>query len=266
MKSFKGAISRFMYKCFDLHGGFPKSSQEVLDKEKMAFIGMLASAISHEIANPLSIARGQCETFVLNWREGLYKNKSPDELLEKAIVIMQKVIKEADRASEITKRLTEFAKPVKAEVFEKVDLKKEIDEVLNSLSSEIALSDIKLVKDIPDGLPYITADRKQIQQILFNIIKNAAQSLRDERKIRIAVEEEGHFLKIEIKDTGCGIKKEIINKIFGPFFTTRSDASGTGLGLFIVKQLVNRNKGKIEVKSKLDKGTSVTLYFPSSLR
>ncbi|MEA3305654.1 MAG: HAMP domain-containing sensor histidine kinase, partial [Candidatus Omnitrophota bacterium] len=214
-----------------------------------------------------SVIRGQCETFVLNRREGLYKNKSSGELLEKAAVIMQRVIKETDRASEITKRLTEFTKPVKAEVFEKIDLKKEIDGALDSLSSEPGFSAVKIVKNTPDGFFFITADKKQIRQILINILKNASQSLNGPiggKKIMLAIEKEKHFLKIEIKDTGCGIKKEIINKVFDPFFTTKNNSGGTGLGLFIVKQLVDRNKGRIEVKSGLGAGTMVTLRFPRS--
>jgi len=89
---------------------FSKRHAEALQKEKMIFLEMLASAINHEIANPLSIARGQCEAFVLGWKEGLYKDKPKDELIGRSIRIMERVIQETDRVSDITKRLTDFVK------------------------------------------------------------------------------------------------------------------------------------------------------------
>lgn len=233
---------------------------EALQKEKMAFLEMLASAINHEIANPLSIARGQCEAFVLSWKEGLYKDRPPYELIEKSIRIMETVIKETDRISDITKRLTDFVKPGKAVKRERIKVREEVEEALTFLNAEIKLSDIQLKKDIPPALPPITADRKHIQQIFFNIIKNAVQSLGNKRTIEIKVRKEGSRLRFEINDTGCGIRKEDMKKVFVPFFTTKT--SGTGLGLFIVRQLTEINKGSIEVKSKPGEGTSVILYFP----
>jgi signal transduction histidine kinase len=226
----------------------------------MAYLSMLASAINHEIANPLSIARGQCEAFVLSWKEGLYKDKPPYELIEKSVVIMERVIKETDRISGITKRLIDFVKPGKAVRRERIEVAEEITEALAFLNTEIKLSDIQIKKNILSGLPPIMADKKHIQQIFFNIIKNAAQSLEDKRAIEIRGKKEGVLLRFEIKDTGCGIREEDKKKMFAPFFTTKT--YGTGLGLFIVKQLTEINKGSIEIKSKLGEGTSVILYFP----
>lgn len=238
-----------------------KSRQaEALQKEKMAFLDMLASAINHEIANPLSIARGQCEAFVVSWKEGLYKDKPPYELLERSVLIMERVIKETDRIADITKRLTDFVKPGKATKPQKIDIAQEIEEALAFLNAEIKLSDIQIKKDITSGLPSITADRKHIQQIFFNIIKNAAQALKEKRAIEIIGTRDGSRLRFEVKDAGCGVREEDMKKIFTPFFTTKN--GGTGLGLFIVKQLTEINKGRIEIKSKLGEGTSVILYFP----
>ncbi len=233
---------------------------EALQREKIAFLEMLASAINHEIANPLSIARGQCEAFVLGWKEGLYRNKPLYELIEKSIFIMETVIKETDRISDITKRLTDFVKPGKAVKRERIGVAEEIEEALTFLNAEIKLSDIQIKKNIPPGLPLVMADKKHIQQIFFNVIKNAVQSLEDKCTIEIGGKKEGARLRFEIKDTGCGIGEEDKKKMFAPFFTTKT--AGTGLGLFIVKQLTEINKGSIEIKSKLGKGTSVILYFP----
>ena len=87
---------------------------EAAQREKMAVIGTLSAGINHEICNPLGIARGQCEAFLLNLKDGLYKNKTTEELLQKAQEIMEKVIHETDRATTITKRLSSFAKLLSA--------------------------------------------------------------------------------------------------------------------------------------------------------
>lgn len=261
MPDIKTAIIRFMNK-FRSNGEFSKRHAEALQREKMAFLEMLASAINHEIANPLSIARGQCEAFVLGWKEGLYKDKPPYELIEKSVLVMERVIKETDRISDITKRLTDFVKPGKAIKPQKIDVVTEIDEALTFLGAEIKLSDIQIKKDIPTSLPSIIADKKHIQQIFFNIIKNAAQSLKEKRIIEIIGRQENSRLKFEVRDTGCGIREEDIKKMFVPFFTTKTN--GTGLGLFIVKQLTETNKGRIEIKSKPGEGTSVILYFSAT--
>lgn len=233
---------------------------EALQREKMAFLDMLASAINHEIANPLSIARGQCEAFVLGWKEGLYKDKPPDELIAKSVLIMERVIKETDRIADITKRLTDFVKPGKATKPQKINVAGEIAEALTFLNAEIKLSDIEIKKDIPPDLPFITADKKHIQQIFFNVIKNAVQALKERRAIEIIGKKEDSYLRFEIKDAGSGIREEDMKNIFVPFFTTKTN--GTGLGLFIVKQLTEINKGRIEIKSKIGEETSVILYFP----
>lgn len=234
---------------------------EKIQKEKLAFLKMLASAIKHEIANPLSIARGQCEAFVLGWKEGLYNDKPPNELIKKSILIMESVIKETDRIYDITKRLTDFVKPGKAVKREKIKASEGIEEALTFLNAELKLSDIQIKRDIPPDLPHIVADKNHIQQIFFNIIKNAAQSLKDKRVVEIIGRKAGRRLRFDIRDTGCGIKQENLKSMFIPFFTTKT--GGTGLGLFIAKQLTEINKGSIEIKSKFGKGTSVILYFPT---
>lgn len=239
---------------------FSKRHAEAVQREKTAFLEMLASAINHEIANPLSIARGQCEAFVLSWKEGLYKDKSKEEFVEKSIRIMERVIQETDRISDITKRLTDFVKSGKAAKPQPVHIIEEIDEALAFLRAEIRLSDIQVIKDVPPDLPPITADKKHIQQIFFNVIKNAAQALEDRRTIEIRGRRDGAELFFEIKDTGIGIKERDLCEIFTPFFTTKPN--GTGLGLFIVKQLAEINKGKVDVKSKTGEGTSLILRFP----
>ncbi|MDP8299852.1 MAG: ATP-binding protein [Candidatus Tantalella remota] len=233
-------------------------------REKMAVIGTLSAGINHEICNPLGIARGQCEMFLLNLKEGIYNDKSHEELLEKAQTIMDKVIREMDRATVITRKLSSFAKPSRDSIRDDVDVAKEIEEVISLVEYDLNLDDISVEQDIEPDLPPIAADPKQVQEIFFNIMRNAAQAMEGVGTIIMAASSAGKSVFIEIKDSGKGISFANLGKIFDPFFSTKDPGSGTGLGLFIVKQIVEHNGGKISVESEQGEGTVVRLEFPVS--
>jgi len=241
-----------------------KTQAEAAQREKMAVIGTLSAGINHEICNPLGIARGQCEAFLLNVRDGLYKNKSEEELLEKARTIMQKVIRETDRATAITKRLSSFAKPSKGLYNENVDIRESIDEVLALVGYEMKLDKVGVENKVPKNLPHITGDKKQIEEVFFNLIRNSAQAIHEKGKISIKAHKDEDRIFIEIEDTGHGIPEEKMGQIFNPFYTTKEPGKGTGLGLFIVKQVIERNGGRIKVRSKEGAGTTFILEFPAA--
>ena len=241
-----------------------KTQAEAAQREKMAVIGTLSAGINHEICNPLGIARGQCEAFLLNVRDGLYKNKSEAELLEKARTIMQKVIRETDRATAITKRLSSFAKPSKGLYNENVDIRESIDEVLALVGYEMKLDKVGVENKVSKNLPHITGDKKQIEEVFFNLIRNSAQAIHEKGKISIKAHNDEDRIFIEIEDTGHGIPEEKMGQIFNPFYTTKEPGKGTGLGLFIVKQVIERNGGRIKVRSKEGVGTTFILEFPAA--
>jgi signal transduction histidine kinase len=182
--------------------------------------------------------------------------------------VMSKVIKETDRATSITKKLSGFAKPSKRSELEEISTEKEVDEVLGLIGHELTLNNIDIQKDFPRDFPIILGDRKQIQEVLFNIIRNAAQAMEEKRKGRIVVSGfvDNGMAVVRIADNGSGIPAEKINQIFNPFYTTKAPGKGTGLGLFIVKQVVEKNKGTIGVESEIGVGTTFTLRFPSAMK
>ncbi|MBL7069613.1 MAG: GAF domain-containing protein [Candidatus Omnitrophica bacterium] len=239
-----------------------KTQAEAAQREKMAVIGTLASGINHEICNPLGIARGQCEVFLLNAKDGLYEKRSKEEQVYEAMRIMEKVIKETDRATAITKKLSSFAKPGTGDINEDVNIEQEVDEVNTLVGHELKLEKIDFVKEIPRNLTNIRADRKQIQEIFFNLIRNAGQAINERGRITVRAREEDKKVVIDIEDTGHGISEDRLGQIFNPFYTTKAPGKGTGLGLFIVKQVIQRNRGNISVKSKVGEGTTFTLEFP----
>lgn len=249
---------------FDEQG---KTQAVAAQAEKMAVIGTLASGINHEICNPLGIVRGQSEMFLLNYKDGFYKEKTAPELLKICADIMQKIIKETDRATAITKKLSSFAKPSKKGDFEDVYIDKEIDEVIGLVGHDLKINNIEFKKEFSPNFPAIHADKKQMQEVLFNIIRNAAQAiegLKQSGKISVTGVAEGSMAGIYISDTGGGIPPDKIGQIFNPFYTTKAPGKGTGLGLFIVKQVVERNKGSILVESEYGVGTTFILKFPIS--
>ncbi|MFA6321010.1 MAG: ATP-binding protein [Candidatus Omnitrophota bacterium] len=253
------AIAIANAKLFDELG---KTQAEAAQKDKMAVIGTLSAGINHEICNPLGIARGQCEAFLLNIQDGLYKSKTTDELLTKAKEIMGKVIHETDRATAITKKLSQFAKPAKGEC-EMVNIGREVDDVLSLVGYELKLEKIEIIKDIQSELPDIFVDKKQLQEVLFNLIRNAGQAINEKGRITISAREEKNRIFIDISDTGAGIPEDKIKQLFNPFFTTKDPGKGTGLGLFIVRQVIEKNGGRIYLKStKVGEGTAFTLEFP----
>lgn len=244
-----------------------KTQAEAAQREKMAVIGTLAAGINHEICNPLGIVRGQCEMFLLNMRDGFYEGKNKEELLRIFSEILSKVIKETDRATAITKKLSSFAKPPSKTEREEVFVEKEVDEVMSLLGHDMKLSNIDVQKDFPNNFPIILADKKQIQEVLFNIIRNGAQAMDPNKRGRIVISgfSDNDTAIVRIADNGSGIPDDKLAQIFHPFYTTKAPGKGTGLGLFIVKQVVERNQGTISVESEFGVGTTFTLRFPTAL-
>jgi len=238
-----------------------RTQAEVAQQEKMAVVGTLSAGISHEIKNPLAIIKGLCQLFTLKTTDG--EEGGSAESVREARGIMEQIISQVDRTSVITTRLANFAKPTTG-LAEKVAIDKEIEEVLEFLKFEPKFSVIEIEKCIENNLPDILIDRKQFQEVLFNLIRNAAQAIDKKGTIRIAARTIGGRVVIDIQDTGFGIPEDKVGKLFGAFFTTKGPGRGTGLGLYIVRKIVEKNGGTICLKeTQVGKGTTFSLEFPS---
>ena len=240
-----------------------KTQAEAAQSEKLAVIGTLSAGINHEICNPLGIVKAQCEAFLLDQQDGILIGKSAQDLLDRTTTIMQVALKQIDRATAITQKLSNFAKPIKDAAAQQVSVAQEIDEVLLLVGHDLELGKIEVVKEMDPNLPPIIADRRQLQEVLFNLIRNAGQAIKPPGTITVrAYTSGGDLVRVEIEDTGSGIAPDKLGKIYDPFFTTKEPGKGTGLGLFIVRQIVERNKGRISVESTVGKGTIFFLEFP----
>lgn len=239
--------------------------QEAAQAERRAAIGTMSAGINHEIGNPLNIMSTKIQVFKLSRQKGLFKDKPNEEILDQAEEALDECLKQSGRISEITKKLSNFAKPSKEFKPQLVDILEEIDETLSMVGHDLELEKINIEKNISSGLSKILADKREIQQIFFNIIRNAAQAIEETGKITIsAVNTTNSKVHIEIHDTGKGIPDDKAHRIFEPFFTTKGPNKGTGLGLSIVRQLVWKNKGEISFKSQVGAGTIFILEFPEA--
>ena len=137
--------------------------------------------------------------------------------------------------------------------------------VFGLVGYELRLEKIDFDKQVAAGLPKLFVDRKQFQEVLFNLMRNAGQAIGEKGRITVSARQDGGKVVIDIEDTGSGIPQDKIKELFNPFFTTKEPGKGTGLGLFIVRQVVEKNGGRIYLKKTMvGQGTTFTVEFPET--
>jgi two-component system sensor histidine kinase HydH len=216
--------------------------------ERLAALGEMVAGVSHEIKNPLGIIQSTAELL----------NNMP-EAGEKHKRLSSVITEESIRLNRIVTEFLDFSRPHELNL-QKFFLSDIIQKNIDFLKPEIDKKGISVNTNI-DGQKYpITADQDLLHRVLMNLIINAMQAMPDEGSINIDITEgKGEYI-IEIKDSGCGISSENLNKIFNPFFTTKE--KGSGLGLPIVRKIVEGHGGTIEIESREGEGTGVTLNLP----
>jgi len=239
------------HRLFDLN-----TVADFFQREKLATIGLLAASVNHEIRNPLYAAKGILDNYLELDREGL-KSKNPKEVTEKAL-------NQINRALDVITKLNRFAKPSEETGGngQGAKVSEAIQNVLDLVSYEFSLDKIKIINQIDPNLPLIQADQRQLEEILFNIIVNACHAMKEKGQGTLDIRSIVYDSRctLILSDTGPGVSSNQMKHLFEPFRTTKGE-KGTGLGLYITKQLVERNGGKISVRSKEGMGTSFILEF-----
>lgn len=259
--------------------------QQLIHSEKLASIGRLAGGIAHEINNPLSgvitnlgMIRdinvpdpGDILNECTRSNAGAECTKKMAEFYEKYLKLENKrqrlletAFKGGDRCKKIIQDLLVFARPSSKKVKEQVNLNACIDESLEIIHNQLILSNITVSKKLSEGLKSVTGIKKEFDQIFLNFFVNAFHAMKpDGGELNIESGNDNGNVVVSISDTGCGMTPEVMDKIFDPFFTTKDVGSGTGLGLSIVYEIIQNHKGTIDVKSKVNKGTTFILKFPA---
>jgi len=224
---------------------------ELIKANKLSTIGELAGSIAHEIKNPLITI------------EGFAKRIQNTKDLG-AVTKYSKIIeREAGRLSGVLSKLLNFSRMDEPK-YESVAINDIVNDTVLFMEHHLTrFKNITLNIIKAEDLPYVKVDSIHIQQILVNLIMNAAQAMPQGGEIKITTGKEGDYVFISVADNGKGIKKEIIDKIFDPFFTTKEKGEGTGLGLSLCKRLIEANGGKIEVESEEGKGSNFRVLIPA---
>jgi len=222
-----------------------KSRQELVEAEKLAMAGKMATAVAHDISNPLSSIKMMVQL--------LRKRVQPGEENQKYI---RAIIDEIDRLDVIIKGMRDFARPLELNL-QMGDVNGVLLDVLGFMEANLNHHKITLVKKLSDDLPNIQIDIDKLKSVFMNIVLNAMQAMPNGGKLEVVTNPCDSGVNIEISDTGLGIPKENLPKLFQPFFTTK--AEGTGLGLTNSKQILERHGGMIKVESEENIGTKVII-------
>ena len=223
------------------------AQKELIRKEKLAVLGQLAGGVAHELRNPLGAIKNGIYFLNIAIEKPQPKVKKTLEILDKAMVGSENII---SSILNFSSSRTSIKKKV------------EIRNILQNIISRITIPDnIKVISKLDKSMPVVSADPGQITQVFSNIILNAIQSMPKGGKITVRSDiTDNKWLGISVSDTGVGIPAENIDMIFEPLFTTK--AKGIGLGLAVIKILVDAHEGRIKVKSKVGEGTTFTVVLP----
>jgi len=227
-----------------------KSQQQVITSEKMAAIGVLASGIAHEVNNPLQVIFSKVQ---------LLKKHSENEKIRTSL---EAVEKEALRISNIVMSVLRNARSQNHPELKTTNIHLAIEDVLTVSHSKLSLQNIHVKCDFAGKVPEVMANAGELSQVLTNLVENARQAMKVGGTLAIQTKTKGKYFLMTIEDSGCGISEENLNRIFEPFFTTKDPNEGTGLGLFLCYQIMERHNGKIIVESTVGKGTKFTLQLP----
>jgi len=238
--------------------------QRVGQSEKLATIGQLAAEIAHEVGTPLNVIAGRARSI---------QKKAVDhpEAVEKNAEI---IAEQTARITRIIQRLLDFTRrKVGTTGKGEVNLNELALTTMELLSGQFASAKVKTRLDRAEGLPRIAGDSDRLQQVMINLLLNAAQAMPDGGALEVAtrsvkrtrpgLEAEQKFVVFAVKDTGVGIPDDIKDKIFDPFYTTKEGRGGTGLGLAVCSGIVKEHDGWIDVEAADGGGTVFRVYLPA---
>ena len=227
-----------------------KRLQEQLRKtERIAELGTLASGMAHEIGTPMNVILGRAEYLM---------DRVKDEPVKRGL---QTIVVQVERITRVMNQLLAFARR-KAPDRGPLALKAIIENSVEMFQERLARSQVRVEVTVEDPCPNVLADSDQMSQVMINLIMNAVHAMPEGGTLRIGLAQEKDMVKLTVADTGHGIPQEALKKIFEPFFTTKEFGKGTGLGLTVVKGIIEEHQGSIAVESAPGGGTTFTILLP----
>jgi PAS domain S-box-containing protein len=227
-----------------------KTQEQLLQSEKMSAVGQLISGVAHELNNPLTAILGYAQLL------------ESDQLSDRARDYVSKLFKQAQRTHRVVQNLLSFARQRKAAKMP-CDLRRVVEDTLALRDYDMSLHNISVEKDFPENLPPVVADPHQVEQVFLNVINNAVDAMLEDAKsgrLHVRIWTDGGYVSVEFHDTGPGIRE--LNRIFDPFYTTKSLGKGTGLGLSICYGIVKEHGGDIRAHNHVQGGAVIRVLLP----
>ncbi|MFC1849333.1 ATP-binding protein [candidate division CSSED10-310 bacterium] len=231
---------------------------QLIHAGKLISVGELAAGIAHEINNPLQIISAESGVIKDMLDPEFKLDHSPDKILSEIEVIDDAVF----RARDITQKLLRFSRRSEPHLHP-ADINRILAQVVDGfVEKELQVSNIELIRDFEDDLPPVFVDLDQIRQVFLNMINNATDAIQGAGEITLGTRRHNNSVRVSISDTGKGMTKDQMERVFLPFFTTKEEGKGTGLGLSISLSIIEAMGGHIEVQSMLNAGSSFTVILP----
>jgi two-component system, sporulation sensor kinase E len=231
-----------------------KSTREQIESEKVSSILLLAAGVAHELGNPLNSL-----TIHLQLMQRQLRKLSDGAKLDKVNASLEVCQNEVERLDGIIRNFLEAIRP-KAPDFQDVDLLMTLEEVLQVQEHELQNRELTVDVEFGPEPAIVKADRNQVKQVFFNVIRNAMEAMNAGGELRIKARGDDDNVYLRFGDSGEGIPMEALPRLFQPFHTTKKD--GHGLGLMVVQRIMRDHGGQIGIESREGVGTIVTLQFP----
>ncbi|MBH0198921.1 MAG: PAS domain S-box protein [Nitrospira sp.] len=229
-----------------------KRLEEQLRKtERVAELGTLASGMAHEIGTPMNVILGRAEYLM---------DRVKEEPVKKGL---KTIIAQVERITKVMNQLLAFARRKPPERGP-LQLKDIVENGLELFRERLEKSRVTVESALDDACPKVLADGDQMSQVFINLVMNAIHAMPDGGMLRVGLAQENSMVKLTVADSGHGIPPEDLPKIFEPFYTTKEFGKGTGLGLTVVKGIIEEHQGTIAVDSEEGKGTKFTIVLPKS--
>ena len=218
---------------------------------KMSSIGRLTGSVFHEILNPVNIISAHTQLLLMEAEEGSGTESD-----------LKSIKEEIERIVSITEKLQEFSRSNKNES-EEIEINSLLENVLSLIEPELNVKSIKHITKFDTAQPETLAHGDELKQVFLNSITNAMDAMPDGGTLTIKTLLNGGFVEISFEDTGCGIDEREIDKVFEPFYSTKKEIKGVGLGLSTSYAIIEDYGGRISVESEEGKGTTFTFYLPA---